>query len=89
MGKVDKDYSYRSTWKHKYSRAKNLAHRGGCTKKVMMEKHGRFPKRNEWWGSEENEKEWSIKWISQFPKPDGEKDDEKKAAGTKKKTRDR
>lgn len=54
-----------------------------------MEKHGRFPKRNEWWGSEENEKEWSRKWISQFPKPDGEKDDEKKAARTKKKTRDK
>ena len=71
MGKVGKDYSYRSTWKHKYSRAKNLAQRGGLTKQAMMEQYGRFPKRKEWWGPEENEKEWSTKWISKFPKPPG------------------
>jgi hypothetical protein len=75
---MGKDYSYRSAWKHKYSRAKNLAHRGGLTKEAMLEKHGRFPKRNEWWGPEENEKEWSMKWILQYPKPEGEKDDDKK-----------
>jgi flagellar biosynthesis GTPase FlhF len=71
MGKVGKDYSYRSTWKHKYSRAKNLAQRGGLTKQAMMEQYGRFPKRKEWWGPEENEKEWSTTWISKFPKPAG------------------
>jgi hypothetical protein len=85
MGKVRKNYSYRSTWKHKYSRAKNLAHRGGLTKQAMMEQFGRFPKRKEWWGPEENEKEWSTKWISRFPKPPGgEKEDEKKAIVGKK-----
>ena len=34
-----KDYAYRSTWKHKFSRARNLAQRGGLTKKEMMEKY--------------------------------------------------
>ena len=67
--KARKYYSYRSTGKHEYSRAKNLAHRGGLTKQAMMEQCGSFPKCNEWWGPEENEREWSMTWISQFPKP--------------------
>ena len=58
--KAGKDYSYRSTGK---------AHRGGLAKRAMMEQYGRFPRRNEWWGPEENEREWSMTWISQFPKP--------------------
>mgnify|MGYP003385793134 CR=1 FL=1 len=32
-GKVAKDYSYRSTWKHDFSRAYNKAKRGGLTKR--------------------------------------------------------
>tara|TARA_B100001094_G_scaffold172050_1_gene166363 strand:+ start:1615 stop:1818 length:204 start_codon:yes stop_codon:yes gene_type:complete len=63
-----KDYAYRSTWKHKFSRAKNLAHRGGLTKKDMMEKYGRFPRKDEWWGPEENFKEWEAKWVAENPK---------------------
>jgi len=46
--KAGKDYSYRSTGK---------AHRGGLAKRAMMEQYGRFPRRNEWWGPEENERE--------------------------------
>lgn len=57
-----KDYAYRSTPKHVFSRARNLAHRGGLTKKEMMKKYGRFPKKNEWWGPEKNFKEWSVKY---------------------------
>ena len=53
-----KDYAYRSTPKHIFSRARNLAQRGGLTKKQMMKKYGRFPKKNEWWGPEKNFKEW-------------------------------
>jgi len=68
-GKGGKDYAYRSTWKHKYSRARNLAHRGGLTKKAMFEKYGRFPRKNEWWGPEENEQAWKAKWIAANPKP--------------------
>lgn len=64
-----KDYAYRSTWKHKFSRARNLAHRGGLTKKEMMKRHGRFPKKNEWWGPEESELEWKDQWILNHPKP--------------------
>ena len=63
-----KDYSYRSTWEHKFSRARNLAHRGGLTKKEMMKQYGRFPKKHEWWGPEENFKEWKDKWILENPK---------------------
>ena len=47
-----KDYAYRSTWKHKFSRARNKAHRGGLSKKEMLEKYGRFPRKDEWWGPE-------------------------------------
>ena len=64
---MPKDYEYRGTWKHKYSRAVNKARRGNLSKKEMMEKYGRFPKRNEWFGPEENEKEWAEKWIKENP----------------------
>jgi len=67
-GKVAKDYSYRSTWKHDFSRAYNKAKRGGLTKEEMLKKHGRFPKKKEWWGSEKNEKEWEDKWILEHRK---------------------
>lgn len=62
-----KDYEYRGTWKHKFSRAINKARRGNLTKKEMMEKYGRFPKNNEWFG-EGTEKEWKEKWITENPK---------------------
>ena len=39
------------------------------TKKEMLEKKGRFPKKSEWWGPEINQKEWEQKWIQQNPKP--------------------
>ena len=32
---MPKDYSYRDTWKHRYSRAYNKAKRGNLTKKEM------------------------------------------------------
>ena len=64
-----KDYSYRSTWKHKFSRARNKAKRGGLTKAEMLIKYGRFPKKNEWWGPETNEREWKEKWIAENPPP--------------------
>ena len=64
---MTKDYSYRSTWKHDYSRAYNKAKRGGLTKKAMMEKYGRFPKKNEWW-SELPEKEWKEQYLKNNPK---------------------
>jgi hypothetical protein len=63
-----KDYAYRSTWKHKFSRARNLAHRGGLTKKEMFKKYGRFPKKNEWWGEDGSYKVWKEKWIVSNPK---------------------
>lgn len=68
-GSVTGDYSYRSTWDHKFRRAKNKAKRGGLTKKQMFEKYGRFPRKHEWWGEEENEKEWREKWIRDNPRP--------------------
>ena len=64
---IRKDYTYRSTWKHKFSRARNLAHRGGLTKQEMFAKFGRFPNKTEWWGPEENYIEWRNKWISKNP----------------------
>lgn len=63
-----KDYSYRSTWEHAYSRAINKARRGNLTKKQMMVKYGRFPKRNEWFGSG-TEEEWIAEYLIKFPKP--------------------
>ena len=64
-----KDYTYRSTWEHKYSRAKNLARRGGLSKKDTIQKYKRHPTRTEWWGSEQNEQEWKLEWILKNPNP--------------------
>ncbi len=64
-----KDYKYRSTWKHKFSRARNLAQRGGLTKKQMMKKYGRFPRKNEWWGDDGSYEIWKERWISENPPP--------------------
>ena len=61
-----KDYTYRSTWKHTFSRAYNKAKRGNMTKKEMMETKGRFPKKNEWWGPG-TESEWVADWKKQNP----------------------
>ena len=44
---MGKDYTYRGTWKHKFSRARNKAQRGGLSKKEMLEKYGRFPRKDE------------------------------------------
>jgi hypothetical protein len=63
-----KNYAYRSTWTHKFSRAKNLAHRGGLTKKEMLKKYNRFPTKNEWWGEDKNFEEWRTKWVLLNPK---------------------
>jgi len=63
-----KDYAYRSKWKHKFSRARNLARRGGLTKKEMLIKYGRFPKKNEWWGEDGSYTKWKEKWIANNPK---------------------
>ena len=65
---MGKDYTYRAAWKHKFSRARNKAHRGGLSKKAMLEKYGRFPRKDEWWGPENDQKEWEIKWIAENPK---------------------
>jgi hypothetical protein len=65
---MKKDYEYRSTWKHFYSRAYNKAKRGNLTKKEMMELHGRFPRKNEWWLEETTESEWKEKYMIQHPK---------------------
>mmetsp|Transcript_3016 Transcript_3016/g.6594 ORF Transcript_3016/g.6594 Transcript_3016/m.6594 type:complete len:86 (+) Transcript_3016:397-654(+) len=64
-----KDYSYRSTWKHKFSRARNKAQRGGLAKAEMMSKYGRFPKKNEWWGPERDFEEWKEMWVAKYPPP--------------------
>ena len=37
------------------------------SKKEMMETKGRYPKKNEWWGSG-TENEWKIEWIKNNPK---------------------
>jgi hypothetical protein len=62
-----KDYTYRSTWEHAYSRAINKARRGGLSKDEMMNKYGRFPKKGEWW-SPGTEKEWIDDYITKHPK---------------------
>lgn len=64
-----KDYSYRSTWKHTFSRARNLARRGGLTKKEMMKTYGRFPKKNEWWGVDGSYRAWKRRWVAANPPP--------------------
>jgi hypothetical protein len=65
---MPKDYEYRSTWKHKFSRAINKARRGNLSKEKMLEKYGRFPKKNEWWLQGITEKEWIDQWIKDNPK---------------------
>lgn len=65
---MPKDFSYRSTWEHAYSRAINRARRGGLTKEEMMKKYGRFPKKKEWWGTE-TEQEWIAAYLLKYPKP--------------------
>jgi hypothetical protein len=64
-----KDYSYRSTWDHAFSRAINKARRGGMTKEEMMKKMGRFPKKHEWWTESMTEEEWLVDYLKKFPKP--------------------
>jgi hypothetical protein len=64
---LKKDYAYRSTWKHKFSRARNLAQRGGLTKKEMLKKYGRFPKKKEWWGEDGSYEKWKEKWVAANP----------------------
>ncbi len=66
--KSKKDYTYRGTWKHRQSRARNLARRGGLTKDETIAKHGRLPKGKEWWGNEASCKEWETKWNNANPK---------------------
>jgi len=34
----------------------------------MLNKHGRFPKKNEWWGEDGSYKKWKEKWIANNPK---------------------
>ena len=71
---MKKDYAYRSTWKHKLSRARNKAQRGGLTKKEMFKRHGRFPRKNEWWGEDGSYAAWREKWVAANPPP---KEDDK------------
>jgi len=73
---MPKDYSYRSTWEHTFSRAYNKAKRGSLSKEAMMEKYGRFPKKNEWFGPG-TEKEWVEAYQKKFPKPEKEEINEK------------
>lgn len=63
---MPKDYTYRGTWKHKFSRAYNKAKRGNVSKKILMETKGRFPQKNEWWGPIPEE-EWKSEWIKNNP----------------------
>ena len=65
---MSKDYSYRSTWEHFYSRAINKARRNNMTKEEMMKVYGRFPKKNEWWNSI-TEEEWKREYLQKNPKP--------------------
>ena len=63
-----KDYAYRGTWKHKQSRARNLARRGGMTKKQALKERGRLPRGKEWWGPGTRQ-EWERAWLAANPKP--------------------
>ena len=65
---LKKDYAYRSTWKHKFSRARNLAQRCGLTKKEMLKKYGRFPRKKEWWGEYGSYEQWKEKCVAENPK---------------------
>lgn len=68
-----KDYKYRSTWEHYYSRAYNKAKRGNMSKDVMMKTMGRFPKKDEWWLSGITEEEWIAEYIKKHPKDEHDK----------------
>jgi len=63
-----KDYTYRGTWKHRQSRARNLARRDGLTKVETIAKYGRLPKGKDWWGKESSCKEWENAWEKANPK---------------------
>jgi len=65
---MSKDYTYRSTWEHKYSRSINKARRGNLTKEKMLEKYGRFPMKKEWFLEGITEKEWIEEYIKNNPK---------------------
>lgn len=66
---MPKDYSYRSSWEHKFSRALNKERRGGLSKEEMFKKYGRFPTKQEFWSpSGMSEKEWTEQWIKDNPK---------------------
>ena len=43
-----KDYAYRSTWKHKFSRARNKAQRGGLSKKEMLKNVQKYYLKDHW-----------------------------------------
>ena len=63
-----RDYSYRGTWEHAFSRAINKARRNDLTKIEMLQKYGRFPKKNEWW-NDVNQEDWIAAYRLKFPKP--------------------
>lgn len=65
---MTKDYAYRSTWAHDFSRAYNKAKRGGMSKAVMMKSKGRFPKKGEWWTEGITEAEWVRQYKLKNPK---------------------
>ena len=69
--KFKKDYTYRSTWEHQFSRARNLAQRGGLTKPQMMKRHGRFPKKHEWWGDDGSYAAWRARWMAEHTRSEG------------------
>ena len=71
MPNAKKDYAYRSTWKHQFSRARNLAQRGGLTKPQMMARFGRHPKKKEWWGKDGSYEAWRARWVREHPPPAG------------------
>ena len=64
-----KDYAYRSTWRHAFSRARNLARRGGLTRRAMLKQYGRFPRGAEWWGADGSFEAWEKRWVAEHPKP--------------------
>jgi hypothetical protein len=65
-----KDYAYRSTWEHTYSRSINKARRNNLTKAEMMKQYGRFPKKDEWMNNSISEEEWIKEYLKKFPKPE-------------------
>ena len=49
-------------------RARNLARRGGMTKKQALKERGRLPRGKEWWGPGTRQ-EWERAWLAANPKP--------------------